>query len=80
MTIKVTLDHNCIISLENDALGNASPKDIENAQYLKPLIALHNPPIVVVSAAVIGASEHLPKRLQKLLNGQYNHHFADHEE
>lgn len=70
--IKVTLDHNCIISLENALLGKASPKDAENAQYLRPLVALHNPPLIIVSAAAIGASERLP-------NGGYNHNFADYE-
>lgn len=70
--IKVTLDHNCIISLENELIGKSSPKDVENAQYLKPLVALHNPPLIIVSAAAIGASERLP-------NGGYNHNFADYE-
>ena len=78
--IKVTLDHNCIISLEKDAFGEASSKDTESAKYVKALIALHNPPKIIISAAAIGASEHLPQHLQQLLNGRYNHNFADYEQ
>ncbi len=38
--IKVTLDHNCSISLENELIGKTSPKDAENAPYLNPTLVV----------------------------------------
>lgn len=63
----ITLDHNCIIELE---------KNTTNAEYIRALIAMHNPPKITVTASAIGASE----RLSKLLGGGYISHFSRFEE
>jgi hypothetical protein len=55
MTVNLTLDFNCIISLEN--------KD-EFSNYLQSLVNLHDKDIVNLSVPAISASE-------KLLNGEY---------
>lgn len=61
--MKLTLDHNCIIALENNE---------SDSQYLRQLIAMHNLKKISLRVAAIGASE-------RLHGGGYTSHFLNFE-
>lgn len=62
-SMKLTLDHNCIIALENNE---------PDAPYLRRLIAVHNLNKISLRVAAIGSSERLP-------SGGYPSHFSSFE-